>query len=148
MHLMLSASAQAEHSLSVEVTSLLAQTSEKNSFNLSTENNIFGRQFISNINFMKHFHEFRDFEEKKFSLYTKKFGNILKTSNKTKLLNNLYTREVAVGDQSRSFGRITDAIQLVSLMAGDLRNLIDYLDLHDSDAKDSLTSGLDQVFTW
>ena len=98
MHLMLSASTQVEHALNVEITSLLAQTSEKNSFKLSTQNNIFGRNFISDINFMKHFHEFRDFEEKKFALYTKKFSKILKTTNKTKLVQNLYSREVAVYD--------------------------------------------------
>ena len=33
-------------------------------------------------------------------------------------------------------------------MAGDLRTMVEYLESHETDAKDGLTGGLDQVFKW
>jgi len=57
-----------------------------------------GKNFfqLSGINFMKHFHEFRDFEEKKYSLYTEKFKSLISTTNKSQILDSIYQSEVTI----------------------------------------------------
>lgn len=100
------------------------------------------RYNTAGVNFMKHFHEFREFEDKKYRLYTKKFGKLLKTNNKTKLVDNIYKTE------ANSYRRISESLQLISLMANDLRSMVQYLDTHEQSAKTQLSTNVQEVFKW
>ena len=103
-----------------------------------------GKSFfnLGSVNFLKHFHEFREFEDRKYSLYTKKFKSILETTNKSKILDSLYNRE------KKSLSKLDKSMQIISLMTSDLRSMLMYVDKADSSNNDKVATNMNEVLKW
>jgi hypothetical protein len=97
---------------------------------------------IQGINFMNHFHEFREYEDKKHEMYAKKFESILKDANKEKLLKSVHRSE------SQSYKRVVDTLQLLSLMGSDMRSMIEYIELHEKSSTVAIHKSIDEVYRW
>lgn len=94
------------------------------------------------MNFMKHFHEFSQYEDKKYEMYSKKFADILKDTNKEKLLKSIHKSE------SLSYGRVMETMQLLSLMANEMRAMVEYIETHEKSSTFAIHKNIDDVYRW